>query len=119
MYENNKGDQTEVPIKPSADNKDKLYIATTGTSTSSRGNAVLEVDDIDGLAVTALGGGSALDGNDNKIKTLSNSFTRTQGQHAWRSVRVHPDGTHQVLIIRSFLILVLCIRRVFDCDCGG
>jgi len=77
--------------------KGTLYIATTGTGTTNKGNCVLQMDDVDDYVLSS---SLPMDGNtDDIVKTVVCGFTSTQSSHAWRSLRVHPSGDYAILSV--------------------
>eukprot|EP00931_Biecheleriopsis_adriatica_P088541 TRINITY_DN62841_c0_g1_i1.p1 TRINITY_DN62841_c0_g1~~TRINITY_DN62841_c0_g1_i1.p1 ORF type:complete len:541 (+),score=57.89 TRINITY_DN62841_c0_g1_i1:97-1719(+) len=79
-----------------------LYVATNGDSQANSGNCLLEVSNIDHLAMEILSGSqTTLDGKSDVtfVSELSCGFTRLQGQHHWRSVRVHPSGQFAIISV--------------------
>lgn len=84
-----------------------LYVSTGGTLPFNRGNAILEIEDVDSFAYDALG--VATNANDvtypfdgsncDIVKTVVKDFTKFQVAHAWRSLRVHPSGSFLIVSV--------------------
>ena len=87
-----------------------LYIATSGRDSRNRGNCVLEIEDVDSLALQALGStdGSAewyamgpqdTVGDTARVKPVVCGYTQAAQGHHWRSLRVHPSGNYGIVSI--------------------
>ena len=77
-----------------------LYIATSGSTTSNRGNCVLRLAGVDAIARARLGGTiAALTPTDPRLADVACGFTRVQSAHSWRSLRVAPSGDYAIVSV--------------------
>jgi len=74
-----------------------LVMATDSRSTSGRGNCIVSLPDPDALSAHVLGGGHAVQVDDERLENLACGYTAQQSSHSWRAVRMMPDDHRLIL----------------------